>query len=246
MSQLSVRRLVGSALVPVALAAALSACSVAGTDFRPGVAVEVDGASLSSGTVDEYASYFCEAIDSGAFGADVGAVARGELRRGVAGNLARKLAAEQFAADYAVTPGSYYDTVRAQSAQTLTSLPEDARAALVDVQSADAYVNEVALAAGEQALAAEGREDVKPAEAQDRGAQLFASWLSQNGVEIDPSIGITLAEDGSWVPEDASTSTASSSAAVLGLSDPVDDTGQPNPEYTSYVKSLPDSQRCGG
>lgn len=231
----------------VALAAAVlgaTGCSVAGTDFQPGVAAEVDGATLSSGTVDEYATFFCEALETGAFG-EVGAVARGELKQGVAGNLARRLAAEQFAEDYGVAAGAYYEEVRTQARQGFAAVPEDARDALVEVQASDAYVNAVALEAGEDALAAEG-DEVGPEAAQQRGLELFAQWLADREVEIDPSLGLELAEDGSWVPLDTSTSVAGSGAALVADAEPVDGAGQPNPEYSSYVASLPASQRCGG
>ena len=219
-------------------------CGVAGTDFQPGVAVAVDDATISSSTVDDYATAFCEALESEAFG-EVGAVARGELRQGVAGNLARRLAAERFAEEYGVEAGTYYQEVRTQAGQSLAGLPADVRDPLVEVQSADAYVNAVSLEAGEDALAADGAEVTVEA-AQQRGLELFAQWVAERDVEIDPSLGIALAEDASWVPQDTSTSVAGSGAALVAGAAPVDAAGAPNPEYTSYVASLPDSQRCGG
>lgn len=226
------------------LAVLAAGCGVAGTDFQPGSAARVDGGSVSTGTVDEYATYFCEALESGAFG-EVGAVARAELKQGVAGNLTRRLAAEQFAEEYGVDTGPYYERVRAQARESLGDLSEEAGAALVEVQSAEAYVNDVALAAGEDALVAEGTEDPGPDAAQERGNELFVQWLADQDVEIDPSLGVELAEDGSWVRTDTSTSVAGSTRAVVSAGSPVDEAGQPNPEYTDYVGTLPPSQRCG-
>ena len=227
-----------------AIALLASGCGVAGTDFQPGAAATVDGGSLPTGTVDEYATYFCEALESAAFG-DVGAVARAELKQGVAGNLTRRLAAEQFAEEYTVDTGSYYEQVRTRARESLGDLPEDAREALVEVQSSEAYVNDVALAAGEEALAAEGDDEPGPDAAQERGNQLFTQWLADQDVEIDPSLGVELAEDGSWVRTDTSTSVAGSAMAVVSAGSPVDEAGQPTPGYSEYVDSLPTSQRCG-
>lgn len=224
----------------------LSACSIAGTGVQPGLAASVAGEAITSARVDEAATAFCEALSDGAFG-DVGAVARSELRQGVAGNLLRQAAAERYAAEQGVTIGPYYAKVRSQ---TLESLPEgiseEAAEALVDVQSAPTYVNEVALAVGEKDLATgDDGEQVAPDAAQQRGTELFAAWLAEQDVEIDPSLGVALADDSSWVPADTEVTASSSSTAILAGLDPVGADGAPDPKYSAYVSSLPASQRCG-
>lgn len=241
------RRRRGSVVTTVVTATALgvlvSGCGVAGTDYQPGAAATVEDATLSTDTVDRYATYFCDALDAQAFG-EVGQVARLELKQGVAGNLARRLAAEEFAAQYDLEPGDYYQQVVNQAREGLGDLPEAALDALVEVQSSEAYVNEVALAAGERSLTEDGEDPTQEA-AQERGNQLFAQWLADQDVEFDPSLGVELADDGTWVRTDTSTSVAGSSQALVAAGDPVDEAGQPDPAYTSYVASLPSSQRCG-
>lgn len=228
----------------LALAVMAAGCSVAGTGFQPGTAAQVNGADLETETVNDYATSFCSAIEAGAFG-PVGSVARAELRQGVAGNLVLKLAAEQFAEEYGVQPGTGYETARTQVAQGAAALPEGATDALVAVQSAPAYVDGVAVAVGQAALTREGVTAPTPQEALQRGTEIFAGWLAEQQIEIDPSLGIEITDQAGWALADRSTSVAASSTAVLSSGSPVDEAGQPDPEYTAYVASLPESQRCG-
>ena len=231
--------LAGAAVLVVA-----NGCGVAGTDFQPGAAATVGGAELPTGTVNEYVGYFCDALESEAFG-DVGAVARSELKQGVAGNLTRRLAAEQLAEQYAVDPGEYYQRVREEAQQDLGDLPQDATEALVEVQTTDAYVNGVALAVGERVLVEEGEQDPGPQAAQARGAAVFTQWLAEQDVEIDPALGVDMAEDGTWARADTATSVPGSDLAVVSEIGAVDEAGQPVEDYAAYVSSLPASQRCG-
>lgn len=234
-------------LAGAAVLVVTSGCGVAGTDFQPGAAATVGGAELPSGTVNEYAGYFCDALESEAFG-DVGAVARSELKQGVAGNLTRRLAAEQLAEQYAVDPGEYYQRVRAEAQQDLGDLgdlSQEATEALVEVQTTDAYVNGVALAVGERVLVEEGEENPGPQAAQARGAAVFTQWLAEQDVEIDPALGVELAEDGTWARADTAASVPGSDLAVVAGLGAVDEAGQPIEDYAAYVSSLPASQRCG-
>lgn len=231
-------------LAGAAVLVVTSGCGVAGTDFQPGAAATVGGAELSSDTVDEYVGYFCDALENEAFG-DVGPVARSELKQGVAGNLTRRLAAEQLAEQYDVDPGEYYQQVRAEAQQSLGDFPEDATEALVEVQTSDAYLNAVLLAVGEQVLAEQGEQDPGPQAAQERGVAVFTEWLAEQDVEVDPALGVDLAEDGTWARTDTATSVAGSDLAVVVGSGAVDEAGQPIEDYAAYVSSLPASQRCG-
>ncbi len=231
-------------LAAAAVLVVTSGCGVAGSGVQPGAAATVGDATVSSATVDEYAAYFCDALDDGALG-DVGAVPGAELKQGVAGNLTRRLAAEQFAEELAITPDDYYQQVAAQAEASLTALPADATDALVEVQSTQAFVDSVALAAGEDALVAEGEPDPGPDAAQERGQALFAAWLADQDVEIDPALGVELDDTGAPAQVDGTTSVAASDLAVAAATSPVDDAGQPVAAYSDYVASLPASQRCG-
>ena len=237
------------ALVAAAVAGSvlLSGCGVTGTDWRPGLAAEVGDDSLSSDEVDEYTGYFCDALDEGTFG-QVAALPRGSLRQGVAGNLSLRLAADQLADDYGVTPGDYYQQVRSQAAESVSDLPDDARGPLVDVQSAPIYVSEVSLAVGRELLDREGGDSTDPDAAAARGQEALLAWLDDHEVDFNPSLNIRLTEDGGWEPAGGSdaTSVAVSDIATAGADDGVDDAGQPTPEYTAYVADLPASHRCGG
>ncbi len=223
----------------------LSGCGVAGTDWQPGLAAEVGETDLTSSQVDDYATDFCAILDSGALGPSVGVVARGELRAGIAGNLVRKVAAEQFAAEYGAAPSSYYEKTRTDVASRYPDASESELASIVDVQTADVYVNEIAAVVGESTLVHDGTASPSPDESLQRGLEVFADWLRGQQISIDPSLGIDLGEDGNWQAADASTSIPASAAAVIRAAGPADEAGTPNPDYASYVASLPASQKCG-
>ncbi len=223
----------------------LSGCGVAGTDWQPGLAAEVGGEDITSSQVDDYATDFCAILDSGALGPSVGVVARGELRAGIAGNLVRKVAAEQFAAEYGASPSAYYERTRTDVASRYPDATESELASIVDVQTADVYVNEIAAAVGESTLVHDGTDSPSPEESLERGLEVFADWLRGQRVTIDPSLGIDLSDDGSWQTTDASASIPASAAAVIRAGGPADEAGTPNPDYASYVAALPSSQKCG-
>ena len=224
---------------------ALSSCGVAGTDWQPGLAAEVGDEDVTTSQVDDYATDFCAILDSGALGPGVGVVARSELRAGIAGNLVRKVAAEQFAAEYGASPSSYYETTRNDVADRYPDASESERASIVDVQTADVYVNEIATVVGESTLTREGTSSPSPDESLQRGLEVFAEWLRDQSVTLDPSLGIAIADDGSWEAADSSTSVPASAAAVISAAGAADASGVPNPDYAAYVASLPSSQKCG-
>ena len=226
-------------------ALALSSCGVAGTDWQPGVAAEVGDQDLPSSTVDDYATDFCAILDSGALGPQVGVVARSELRAGIAGNLVRKIAAEQLAAEYGASPSSYYEKTRSDVGSRYPDASESELSSIVDVQTADVYVNEIASAVGESTLTREGTSSPSPDESLQRGLEVFADFVRGEQVTIDPSLGIALGDDGNWQAADSSTSIPASAAAAIAVAGPADASGVPNPDYASYVASLPSSQKCG-
>ena len=137
------------------LVGGLSGCGVAGTDFHPGVAAQVDGDRISVSRVDDVAGSYCEAIVTQLQGQHQALPLR-YLRGGVAGALTLKAAAGQFAAEHHVEAGDQYDRKVAQLQTATSTLPEDQAAAVVEIESAGDYISGVEQAVGEQLLRQQG------------------------------------------------------------------------------------------
>ena len=88
---------------------------------------------------------------------------------------------------------------------------------------------------GDQLLREETGTAPKHSETVERGQQVFAEWLDDNDVEIDPQYGLDLAE-GEVGRIDTNLSFAVSDEAVAAGDEAAD---------AAYAKGLPDSQRCG-
>ena len=226
------RPLVG--VVSLLLVGGLSGCGVSGTDFHPGVAAQVDGGTVSVSKVDDVARAYCDAITTQLQGQQQ-VLPLHYLRGGVAGELALKTAAEQFAAEHRVGPGVQYDR-KVASLETATSqLPDDQASAVIEIESAGDYVSGVEQAVGAQVLQRQGTSRPTSDQAAKAGAAAFSSWLQDQDVQIDPQFGVEIKGDKA-VPTDTSVSYALSQTATQGNAQTPDQT---------YAAGLPASHRCG-
>jgi peptidyl-prolyl cis-trans isomerase SurA len=216
------------------LAGGLTGCGVAGTDFHPGVAAQVDGDRISVSKVDDVASSYCDAIVTQLQGQQQVLPLR-YLRGGVAGELALKAAAEQFAAEHHVGPGDSYDQKVGQLQTATSTLPEDQATAVIEIESASDYVSGVEQAVGEQQLRQQGTSQPSGTAARKAGKRAFISWLDREDVQIDPQFGVEIKGDRA-VPVDTSVSFALSDQAKQGNAQTPDQT---------YAAGLPASHRCG-
>jgi hypothetical protein len=198
---------------------------------QPGTAVQVDDETISLARVDEVAADFCTAIEP-QLDSQAQTLPNAFLRGGIAGTLALRSAAEQVAAEYGVEPDSeQYLTAIAELERSTTSLPEDVRDSVVEVQGATAYLEAVQAAVGEQELDGQGAyEDFVNA-----GAEVMTGWIEEHEVEFDPALNTTL-EDGNITSVDGALSYAVSDQAKAGLA------AEPNP---AEARLLPATHRCG-
>ena len=217
------RRLAGLALLPTVL---LTGCNAV-PDLNPGAAFRVDDQTVSMGQVDDVSTAYCQYVETQLQQGQV--LAQHYLRGRVAGSLALRNAADQFAADHDVTADPAYDAAVKQAEQGLADLPDDQQQAVIDVQGADSYVQAVEKSVG-ASLGASGDKAQVAA-----GQKAFAQWLSDNDVQIDPRFGVSI-DSGSAAPTDTSVSFAVGDTAKKA------DADQPD---TDYAGALPDTQRCG-
>jgi hypothetical protein len=220
-------RLRGLAGLAVAATVLLTGCNDVPA-LNPGVAARVGDDTISMSTVDDVSTSYCEYAEPQLGDGQV--LAQHYLRGQVAGSLALRAAADQFAAEHGVTADPSYDDAVQQAEQGLQDLTEAQRQAVIDVQGADAYVRAVERSVG-SALGTSGGERAQVA----AGQKEFLAWLSDNDVRIDPRFGVSIDSGATGV-------------ADTSLSHPVSDTAtKANAEQpdTDYAGALPETQRCG-
>lgn len=194
--------------------------------FNPGVAARVGDDTVSMDRVDDVTSAYCRAAEAQFQEGQV--LAQHYLRGQVAGALALRVAADQFAAEQGVTASEDYDRAVAQAEEQLSKLPEDQAQALVDVQGVPIYVQAVEKSVGEQ----QGETGDAATKA---GEKAFLAWLAEQDIDLDPRFGVSI-DKGATAVADTSLSYG------LGDTSTKADADQPDTEYAAL---LPDSQRCG-
>jgi hypothetical protein len=222
------------ATTAAALTVVLTGCGVSGTGFQPGVAAQVDDRTVTTDRVDDIVGLYCGALEE-QLATDGSVVPLSYFRGGVAGQLALVLAAEQLADDYGVEPTTDYDRAVSGIESQTTELPDDQREAVVEVETAGAYIGSVQLAVGQVLLAEEGVAEPTSEEAGQRGLGAYNEWLDAHEVTFNPEYGVTI-KDGSLVAVDTQLSYPVGEAAKAGQAD------EPDPDYSG---ALPESQRCG-
>jgi hypothetical protein len=220
----------GAVAALAVVAALLSGCGGA----QPGVAVKVGDETISSNRIDELAGEYCTAIEDQLTG-NSQRVPQRYFRAGIASSLAMRSVAEQLAAEYDVEPGSTYDQQVAELQQSVAVLDEDVQESVIEVESSKAYVEAVQAAVGEVVLEQEGDGQAEYSEQVKRGQAVFEDWISEHGLEFDPSLGIGLVK-GKVTSVDTSLSFPVGDNATNGSAEEPD---------AVYAAGLPDSHRCG-
>ena len=229
MTATRLRSLTGLALASTVL---LTGCGSV-PDFSPGVAAQVGSDTVSMRTVDDVTTSYCAAAEKQLQQGQ--ALPQHYLRGQVAGGLALRAAADQFAAEHGVTADPEYAKAVAQAEESLKALPADQRQALIDVQGAAIYVQAVEKSAGEAILRDAGRANASAKAAQAAGQKAFTEWLADQDIRMDPRLGVSI-DQGSTAPADTSLSFAVGDTAKSA------DATSPD---TQYAAGLPEAQRCG-
>lgn len=215
----------------------LSGCGVASTQFHPGVAAEVGDVRITDRHVSQVTDDYCKAIE--AVSGDQGggqAVPLRYLTHEFTTTLVIKAAAEQLAEQYDVTAGDAYQQALSQLEPQVASLSEAQRDAVLEIEGARAYYQDVltqigAIEAGDdEGDDADGSSDG----AADAAQAVLDDWFQKNDVEVDPRYSFQYGAPGQ---ADTDTSFAVSSQAKGGLED------EPAESYTA---SLPQHLVCGG
>ncbi|MGH3346715.1 MAG: hypothetical protein ACRDO4_07015 [Nocardioides sp.] len=214
-------------VVAVLAVLALTGCGA----IHPGVAVEIGDERITTSRLDSVTSDFCQAIEPQLEG-EAESVQNSYLRSYVAGTMALRSVADQVAAEFGVEADSEEYLQRlSELRQGVEAVPEDIRESVIEVESAAAYVQAIQAAVGEQVLDGVG-EDAELAAA---GREEFDAWISEHGVEFDPSLNTEI-KDGAFSIRDDAVSFAVSERAKAGMAE------QPN---AVSARELTASQRCG-
>lgn len=221
----------------VLAAAVMSGCSVAGTDFHPGVAAKVGGTTITGNEVDRISTAACKAFAT-QLEQDNQVVPLRYIKSTVVQNLALSSAVRQMGRELGVSPSDDYR----REIQTTTTNAGDLSSGELDavllVNSTSSLVTDILGQVGVQ-LAEKAGSTPAPAASSDEAIQAggaeLTRWLRQNDVTLDPQYGVKLTDTGS-VAVDTSLSFAVSAAAKGAQSDEPDQ---------AATMALPSTQRCG-
>ena len=185
--------------LPVVLPVVLvTGCGVAGTQFHPGIAAEVGDETITTRHVDQVTDDFCKAVEKVNKDQDTAGqpLAMRYLTHTFATDLIVQAAAKQLAADYDVEPGAYYKDQAAQLEPQLTSLSEDQKDAVREIQGAQAYAQDVLTQIGEISLEKQGTTDATTDDQLAEGQKVLKAWVADHDVEINPKYAIDLDTSG--------------------------------------------------
>jgi hypothetical protein len=230
---------------PLAVALAASGLVLTGCGstlgIHPGAAAIVGGETVSMSRIDDTTELYCAAYvtQSQQSGQASGPIPMGSFRSYVASALSKRLLGEELARQYSVRPASGYQRTASQYEQALASAPADQRDAVVDVAAADAYLQNVQVAIGEQLTGNEGEAKADIKANLQRGEVATQEWLDENEAHVDPVFGLAV-DGGKFSPQRDQTSYPLSPLASGGVEAATSQQGPPD----SYTSALPPSQLC--
>lgn len=228
------RRLVPLVTTAASLALLATGCGVTDATVRPGVAVEVDGTSLSLATVDDALTAYCGLL---AENEGVTAAPRALIRSQVAAAWAQGEAVEALAAELGVdVPADPVDDAEVDRMwEQLGEIDDERREGLTWLTRVRLVLSQPVADIGAAAALEETGEVVGGEPAYRLGLSLVAEWLEEREPEFNPVLGEIDLTDGS------------SSADDLSL--PVSDAAVEGDELVGLtaeqVNALPAEQRCG-
>lgn len=223
------RRKLSLVVATLCVAGLLGGCASA----RPGVAAQIGDTRLTLANVDDATADLCTAFLP-QFKENKATYPLKVLSGFVVGSLTRQAMAEQVAAEYGVEPSPTYDEQVAAAETAAQEIPEDVRANYLELSTASPYADSIMQEAGRKALEEEGDASDDPEAQTARGREIFADWVEDNTVVIDPRYGLAVIE-GDLAPADTGVSVAVSPAALAGTAEQMD---------PAAAAALPEPQRC--
>jgi hypothetical protein len=219
----------------------LSGCG-SSLGIHPGAAASVGGQTVSMSKIDHTTTLYCTAYvnqSQQSQQGSTGPIPMGAFRSYVASSLAKRLLGQELADEYDVQPASGYQSTVTQYQQALASAPADQRDAVVQVAGADAYLQNVQVAIGQQLTGNSGQSNADIKAALQRGEVATQEWLNDHDASIDPVFGIAV-DGGKFSPQRDQTSYPLSPLASAGAEAVTSQQGAPS----SYTSALPASQLC--
>jgi len=244
-----VRRSLGAVAVVAIAGLALSGCGLADQGLRPGLAAQVGDATIDLDTVDDDAAALCDMITflakEGASSGVPGSVVRdNSLQYAVLEELG-----DQLADEYDVESGAVYRESLDRNESQLSELGVS-RAVLDDVVptlSAGDYFLDIVQQIGWDELGMTPEEDSSNAGLTE-GLQIAQAWEDEHGLEVNPRFAdMSIGDLEEIVPtevDEVSVPVSDFAQQAIAGVNPTDPNAQAEPD-TTYLDSLPDSQRCG-
>jgi hypothetical protein len=209
--------------------------------IHPGSAVVVGDESVSMSKIDTTSTLFCkiyitQSQTTSQQSQQSGPIPMSSFRSYAASSLAKRALGEQLADQYSVQPASGYQTAVSQYEQSLASAPADQRDAAIAVAGADAYLQNVQVAVGQQLTGKTGVTDADLKAALQRGEVATQDWLNDHDAAVDPVFGLSV-DEGKFSLVKDQTSYPLSALASAGAQT----TAAPDATYTG---ALPSAQVC--
>lgn len=224
------------------LAAALLASGCA-AGAAPGSAARIGEDTIALSEVDRTAELYCAAR-----GQESVALPMSELRSQVLVSEMVRTVADQMAEEYGLRPGAGYEQAVTAAERELGALPEAQREAVLRVETAGSYIQDIASAAAQEELS--GISGVTQEQLQEKALDIYARWTDEHPAVIDPRFRLSYAE-GRFTPTSGDLSVPVSETAREALlleqfnaaTDPTQQQALRN-KVVQYAGSLPSSQRC--
>ncbi|MGL5823903.1 MAG: hypothetical protein ACRCYU_03550 [Nocardioides sp.] len=220
--------------MPAVVAVLIVATVAAGcASARPGVAAQIGSVRVTLADVDEATANICTAFlpqikdQNATYPLKV-------LSTFVVGSLTQQAIARQVADEYDLTLPADFEEQVASAEAAAEEVPAEVRDSYLELSKAGPYAVAIQQAAGRQALLAEGAAPASPDEEKAKGGEVFAKWVAEHAVAIDPRFGLEIA-DGEVVPADTSVAVPVSPAALAGAAEQMNQ---------SVAAALPEPQRC--
>lgn len=217
----------------------LSGCG-SSLGIHPGSAAVVGDETLSMSKIDTTATHFCTAYLAQArqsSSSQSGPLPMGTIRSYAAASLAQRALGDQLAQKYGVEPAAGYQSTISQYQTALASSSAAERDAVIQVAAAQAYLQNVQVAVGQQITGNQGQSNADLKAALARGQVATQDWLKSHKVVLDPVFDVSV-DGGKFTPKDDQTSFALSALAKAGV-------GSVSSPQSAYTSQLPPAQVCG-
>jgi hypothetical protein len=244
-----VRRSLGGVAVVAIAGLALSGCGVANQGLRPGLAAQVGDATVDLDTVDDNAANLCDMItflaESGASSGVPGAVVRDNALRYA---VLREMG-DQLGDEYDVQAGDdYRDSLdRNESQLSELGVSQGVLDDVVPTLSSGDYFLDIVQQIGWEKLGMNPDLDTNN-EGISEGLKVAKAWEDEHGLEVNPRFADMSIGDLDQIVtselDELSVPVSDFAKQALVQINPADPNAPAEPD-TTYLDSLPASQRCG-